>query len=465
MSYAQAVLYHGSDPADLIGPDEIPVAHRLARFAAFDTELQPFHRKTIGTIAQKIAVSHRGSAPIRCVRLVGHAATWRDMKTEDYFKNAMARAYSVAKELSAQLQAQGISAKTLSEDALQIGSNGRRCKPQKGVAVALYVGSRGNKRPVVPNLIKRSDKAARANRAENRRVDVSLFTAIPRKRKKRTVPIYKRGDTNAFVEKMIKQSFHASTKARSRMNKLAAMPEAARRAAWNAGPEVIWFGRYEAGGQQTPFRLVRRFTNRIYRILHGKDAPPHAGKPARRHVLTVESFDCNTPPRKICKKQAELPPPLGLHPVKRWSRAAKQKGNRAKNLLDSENRTIDARFICCNEQETLGLAFRSVGVDVDRPLRNPPEPPPHKIALCPGFFKEPRGKRRKRWWKEARRITIAHEIAHLAGVSKLVFDPVSETHKDAEIYGTRLIKRLARRKPALARVNADNYAAYVMSFA
>ncbi len=469
MSYARAFLDHGPDPVDEVGPDKAPIAYRLTRFSSFETDLQPFHHMMIATIVQQIATSHGGSTPIRCVRLVGHAATWRNMKTEDYFRNAMARAYAVAQELTRQLQGKGMTAKTLSESLLKTGSDGRRCKPPKGVAVALYVGSRGNKRPVVSNLIARTDKAARANRATNRRVDVALFTApvTPPKSpiKKKTFYIYKRGDTTAFVEQMIRQSVKASKKSRKRMKALAAMPEPERRAAWNAGAEAIWFGPYDGGGSRAPFRLVRRFHDRIYHILRGTGAPPSSSGPGRAHVLTVESFDCNSPHRKICKNLAELPSPFRLNPVKRWSMAAKQKGNRAKNLLDSENRAIDAQFMCCKEQETLGLAFRSVGVDVDRPLRNPSEPPPHKIALCPGFFKEPRGKRRKRWWKKARRNTIIHEVAHLAGVSKLVFDPVSETHKDAEVYGARLIKRLARRKPALARVNADNYAAYVMSFA
>jgi hypothetical protein len=93
---------------------------------------------------------------------------------------------------------------------------------------------------------------------------------------------------------------------------------------------------------------------------------------------------------------------------------------------------------------------------------------PHKIALCPGWFIPPTGRRLRRSWQRERNTTIAHEVAHLAGAMKLRvgLDPETGTRVliNAEVYRSIGLRTLARIRPFLARINAENYAKYVMEF-
>ena len=453
------------------------VDYRLSGFDSFQVALKPAHVTDIAGMAQRIVDSRRGASPIRCVKLVGHAATWRNVPTEQYFRNAMARGYTVADELSRVLRELGLSSKVFGETRLRAGPNAKRCKPVRGIAVALFVGSRGNTMPVAPNLIERSDRIARASRAKNRRVDVTLFIARrpaispappitpARGRTLTNLPVRLRGDTNEDVRRFAKLSGRACGKAYRRMRALAAMSSDERRRAWNAGPEITWFGPYGTADPVAPFRLVKRFVDRTYAIFRGAPGyvPVSPFDPSK--VLTIHSYRCGFPGRKSCRKLKDLEPPWNLSPVERWIKAASGGGDVGLSKLKSEHRAIDTRHLCCKSQDTMGLAFRSLGVDPTDPLRNPMEPRPHKIGLCPAWFRMPKLKGRQRKWGEVRRVTICHEVAHLAGVSKLALNPATGGYQDDEDYGLRAAKRLARRNPALARVNAENYGAYIMAFA
>src|SRR5215831_18294230 len=94
---------------------------------------------------------------------------------------------------------------------------------------------------------------------------------------------------------------------------------------------------------------------------------------------------------------------------------------------------------------------------------------PHKIALCPGWFTPPKDRSSRRFWQRLRLTTIAHEVAHLAGAMKVEvgLDPETGTRVviNAEVYGPFELRTLARIRPFLARINAENYAKYVMEFA
>lgn len=450
--------------------ESLRVDHRLSGFDAFGADLKPAHVAGIARIARQVAQSQGARAPVRCVALVGHAATWRNMATEDYFRNAMARAYRVAAALSEQLAALGLTARVtgMRQDSVT-------CAAAKDADVTVLVGSQGNTRPVVPNLVSRSDGAARANRAVNRRVDVTLLTARRRPvrpkppvtpgggRTVNTVPILLRGCASDDVRRSVSLSARACGRAYRRMRALAKMSPDQRRKAWDAGAEAVWFGAYDSGGPTAPFKLVKRFVDRSYAVFRG--APGYVPvKPLDpMKVLTIQCFDCAAPGRKVCRTLGDLKPPLDMPPVERWAAAARQGGNIARNKLKSENAKVDARHFCCREQASLGLAFRSLGNAPAAPLRNPMEPRPHKIALGPAWFRAPKLKSRRRRWQEGRRMTICHEVAHLAGVARLTDGQSAGGYVNDEDYGLRAARRLARRRPALARANADNYAAYMMA--
>ncbi|MEM7644063.1 MAG: M35 family metallo-endopeptidase [Pseudomonadota bacterium] len=457
---------------DMAAIDTSPVApgvdYRLSAFPSFDTALIPAHGPILADIADRVVASQAGARRIRCVRLIGHSATWRGITTETYFQRAMARAYAALRDLERRLTAQNLTV------AIQAERPGEPCRPRAGVDVTLHVGSRGNQAPIVPNLVDRTDRAARDNRALNRRVDITLMrVARPRPRprprpeppKRRVVrlSLLYRGDTTDDVKRLARATGRACHAARKRMRTLAAMDDAARRAAWNAGPEAIWFGPYDDGGA-APFPVVRRFVERMFEIVQGKRRPGRSLLAERARILTLESVRGGHPGRRACRARRDLPPPLDKPPVERWIDAARATTGVPLRKLRSEDRQADALHIRCAEQATMGLAFRTLDVDMAAPRRTRIEPAPHKIMLCPAWFREPRTPGRRRRWAWTRRRTIAHELAHLAGVAKLEIDPLTGDQKNAEIYGERAIKRLARRRPHLARANAENYGAYVMSF-
>lgn len=110
---------------------------------------------------------------------------------------------------------------------------------------------------------------------------------------------------------------------------------------------------------------------------------------------------------------------------------------------------------------TFGYVDREIrDRDYRNPMRNPPVPPPHTIYLAYCWFNRPRWLPQDEW-RKIRSGTIIHEAAHLAGARRL-FN--AKLFKSEEIVTERAAKRLARRNAWGARVNAQNYAYYILSF-
>jgi len=142
----------------------------LRNFPAHRTELTRDHRRQMSKISSIIADSLDRSDPIRCIRLVGHAATWRGISKDEYERRALVRAKTAAELLSDRLEMSGISPKIFARDELD--DIEEFCEPVDGVDVTLIIEGRGDNCPLLPNLVKRTDAEARRNRAQNRRVSV-----------------------------------------------------------------------------------------------------------------------------------------------------------------------------------------------------------------------------------------------------------------------------------------------------
>ncbi|MGB5558912.1 MAG: M35 family metallo-endopeptidase [Paracoccaceae bacterium] len=423
------------------------------------------HRASLARIATALAKANADKPRARCLHLVGHSALWRDMTTEEYARRAAARAYAVAKELEAQLALRNLKAVTLGETALDTVQDGFRCRPRKGVDVSLYVGSRSNSQPLVDNLVKRSDAAARANRALNRRVELRLLRPTPAKPApgRRDTPdrpgqigmgcITGAGERYREVRSYAAVTLKATRRARARLAMLAAMPAKKREAAWDAGPERLWFGRYGRANGRVPFAFVERtvvrmlgfFSPDAFFTIHGRAAPDPCSD--RRHTLTIECFNPTSRPsdKSIREALLRLDPDESRTPQKTWcSRQPMRPGQRA----------IEELYVLRDDYETLGFSIPCMRQNVLHPMQRKAEKRPFRIALCPGWFNTPKLKG-KSAWQEARRVTIAHELAHLAGANRLLGD----------VYEAKRAQRLAQRNPWGARINAENYAYYVMSFA
>ena len=96
--------------------------------------------------------------------------------------------------------------------------------------------------------------------------------------------------------------------------------------------------------------------------------------------------------------------------------------------------------------------------DYSHPMRNPLVPPPYTINLASCWFQRPT------WmaedlWRQIRSTTIVHEAAHLAGARRLFNAKIFRSEEIVDPNGAR---RLAQRNPWGARVNAQNYAYYIM---
>ncbi len=441
----------------------VAARHRMDRFPAFGTGLTRAHAQVVEAIRRDLTARRNGPAPVRAVTFVGHSSTWRNVKTEDYAYRAMARAYAAAGAVKRALEAGGLRVTISGERLLD--------KPVKDADVALFVGSRANREPLVDNLVHRTDRTARANRARNRRVEVTLY-AVRSKRKGKTANVLVTESYKERLRPFVGRAAKATFDAERRMARLANMPEAERRKAWNGGAEKLWFGDYDGAGKTASFALVKRFVDRASTIFQGKRTPGKTLRQDRRHVLKVEAYPGARPKPSKCRTLRSKPHPFNLPPVERWIDAAREQSDRVeakkpvwKRKLEREDRATDLLYIRCKYQTDLGVAFRTRDVSMSDPRRNPIERAPYKIALCPGWFRAPRGQAAKRRWARKRDRTIVHEVAHLAGVSKLEINPQTGDWDDAEVYGDGAIKRLARRKPRLARLNAENYAAYIMGFA
>jgi hypothetical protein len=197
----------------------------------------------------------------------------------------------------------------------------------------------------------------------------------------------------------IKQSIKSIRLAVRRFRELDSMPEAQRAKAWDQGQERVWFGAYSRGRSRTPFKFVKKTIDRINRILRN---PPLSKKP-----LTIE---CD------------------------YSKGAPTE---------------------C----TYGYGRVNANRDYLRPMDNPPEPAPHKVYIAHCWFRRPNFIKPKEW-QILRASTVLHEVAHLAGARRLFNEKL---FKSDEKLGEQETKRLASRNAWGARVNAQNYAYYILN--
>jgi hypothetical protein len=161
----------------------IPPLWTLHGFEAHRTELKAFHRDQLADIVDTIIRSFDGNRPIRCMLLLGHAATWKGISKTEYRRRALVRAQGAADRLSAQLETAGLVPKIFLEEDFFDPDEPHRCKPVSGIDVALFIGGRADDQPFAPNLIHRTDRIARDNRALNRRVEIFPFN-VPKRKKK-----------------------------------------------------------------------------------------------------------------------------------------------------------------------------------------------------------------------------------------------------------------------------------------
>jgi hypothetical protein len=360
----------------------------------------------------------------------------------------MSRAYSVAKYLAARLETAGLVVRVIDEKHLQdIGGVPARCRPAAGVDVALYVGGRSNHEALVPNT-------TRENRARNRRVEVAAFRgparkqpspARPTQRRYRGICIRSAGPRFAEVRRYAKATMAANRKACERMAALAAMNSKEREAAWNAGPERIWFGRYARASRKVPFAFVRGVVDRCYGVYRWQPTPDRDPCSDRPGALTLECFDLGTKSatKEMRRKLDHLDPMRDNTPGKRWCRYR----------LKGEQSALDRLYVHVDEFDTFGFSYVCNERSFLHPRLRKPEVRPLKIGLGPVWFAKP-AKAKQVEWEDQRRVTIAHEVAHLCGAVRLF----------AEIYGNKPARRLALRNPWGARVNAENYGRYIMSF-
>ncbi|MGR8932572.1 MAG: M35 family metallo-endopeptidase [Gammaproteobacteria bacterium] len=427
---------------------------RIDHFVAHKTTLLPHHSFKLAEIAREISRSFAVDKPIHCAQIIGHSATWKRISITEYSRRARERARNAANILVDRLAEVGLTANIL-EEAKLLGPNGRpRCPRSKSVDLTLYVGDRANGEQLVPNFVHRSDKMARDNRARNRRVE---FFAYPAKKKssnsgkkkqlrpkKTKIGICYRGcrGHRPLLRPLVQRSIRAARKAHNRFESLSAMSSADREKSWNNGREKIWFGSYKRALKKVPFAFVKRTIDRIWYTFRGN--PRNAERPCgdRMNHLTIECFDCSGVPSSdaVCFNLNR-----SNSPGKRWCRAL------PRGRLKTENSLNDRLFICCDEKETVGFSYFCNKKEALNPTRRKPMSRPHKISLGPAYFKRPNGIDRAQWLAE-RKLTIVHEVAHLAGAIRLF----------GERYGEKRAKRLALINPWGARVNADNYANYIM---
>ncbi|CAH1386335.1 hypothetical protein [Candidatus Nitrotoga sp. M5] len=125
----------------------------------------------------------------RCVRIVGHASTWKDTPEDKYCPRSVARGKAAAEHLQKFLSApegyfsgKKIRSKIVSEDTVGLGETGicdgaaqtAVCNPLDGTDVTIVYGGRANHEPLFNNMPTSISKEAQANRANNRRVEITL---------------------------------------------------------------------------------------------------------------------------------------------------------------------------------------------------------------------------------------------------------------------------------------------------
>lgn len=155
----------------------------LHKFPAHRTELQSFHRSQIGFVTSEIIASFTVPSVatddrVRCLRIIGHAATWKGISKAEYGRRALARAKGAAEELTDQIGTFGLVSKIfLVSDDLGL-EDSEECEPVSGIDVTVIVGDKANDEPLKPNLVNRTDSEARENRALNRRVEIFVDKVV-----------------------------------------------------------------------------------------------------------------------------------------------------------------------------------------------------------------------------------------------------------------------------------------------
>jgi len=201
----------------------------------------------------------------------------------------------------------------------------------------------------------------------------------------------------------IRRAAKATRLASERFRQLASMPGAERAESWNNGQEKIWFGSYNRGTRNLPFEFVRKTIEQIRRIFLSKR-------------LVVQCYYVN--------------------------------------VVSEENPPDDCISKPCDNPAELAVSYVKGRRDYLHPMRNALQTPPYIIYLTNGWFCLPKKGDLEEWHKR-KSTTIVHEVAHLAGARRTKFLD--------EVYGEESAKKLARRNAWGARVNAENYAYYMMS--
>lgn len=147
-------------------------------FPAHQTESTPEQRDMVGDIARIVANSRDDPDPIVCLRLIGHASSFRNISADEYDRRAEIRGETIAEMLTAALETHGLRAFTVHRD--EIDNDDAFCGEVLGSDVTLIFDGRGNGCPLVSNMVNSSSSTARANRAINRRVTIySIRDAAP----------------------------------------------------------------------------------------------------------------------------------------------------------------------------------------------------------------------------------------------------------------------------------------------
>ena len=123
-------------------------------FPAHITDLEPFQRDELDTVAMQIRNGDISGKRIREVRIVGHAATWRGLSADDYRDRALTRAGNARDYIAARIAGYGLSYKP-----------------------TFVIEGRADSEPLVDNMVHSYSSQARRNRAINRRVEIFLNQA------------------------------------------------------------------------------------------------------------------------------------------------------------------------------------------------------------------------------------------------------------------------------------------------
>jgi hypothetical protein len=448
---------------------------RIESFPAFATSLSSAQRRSLNGYAAAIARRRNGSDRIRGVAVIGHAAEWSNTPAAVYARNAMDRARHVANYLAGRLRAFGIDVAIRNEGSRTIPSGKLKgvCIVGRGAEVALCVGHRSISQPLVPSFPHSASAVAQGNRASNRRVDLYNIGKRPAPTPKGDLkphgpvpdppqppsgplPITKLvciiGASSAQRRQILSSAAEtrkALARAVKRMDALAAMDEQTRSAAWNMGAERVWFGRYGRTGRM-PFNAVRNIVRSMQLALEGKRLVSGAPCAHRMQRLTIECFPCpgKAPSRAVCNA-VDARAAAKDTPGQRWKNAA------PRDRIATERRKQDEEYFCCRERDTYGASYviryrKKLWPASKRGVQQRP----YKVQLGPVWFRRP-ARFDPDQWRVERRMTIAHEIAHLSGAWRRYF---------GETYGRDEAMRLAKISPRLARLNAEGYGHYVMGF-